>query len=65
MTLAAAGPIGEVLDVHYQAMHHALYRRILMAIKIASNLPAFLLLPNSFLATTVAINHVMIHKNYN
>jgi hypothetical protein len=31
----------EALDVHYWVMHHALYHRIHMAIKIASNLPAF------------------------
>jgi hypothetical protein len=31
----------EVLDVHYQAMRHTLYRRIRMAIEIASKLPSF------------------------
>jgi hypothetical protein len=31
----------EALDVRYQAMRHALYRCIRMAIKIASNLPLF------------------------
>jgi hypothetical protein len=31
----------EALDVRYWAMHHALYRRICMAIVIASNLPLF------------------------
>jgi hypothetical protein len=31
----------EALDVRYQAMCHALYRRICMAIEIASNLHLF------------------------
>jgi hypothetical protein len=31
----------EALDVKYWGMHTALYHRISMAIKIASNLPAF------------------------
>jgi hypothetical protein len=31
----------EVMDVLHWAMHPALYRRICMAIEIASNLPAF------------------------
>jgi hypothetical protein len=31
----------EALDVRYQAMHHASYRHIHMAIKIASDLPLF------------------------
>jgi hypothetical protein len=31
----------EALDVRYRAMHHASYRRICMAIEIASNLPLF------------------------
>jgi hypothetical protein len=31
----------EALDVRYQAMHHASYRRIRVAIKIASNLSLF------------------------
>jgi hypothetical protein len=31
----------EALNVCYQVMHHALYRRIHMAIKIASDLPLF------------------------
>jgi hypothetical protein len=31
----------EALDVRYWVMHHALYRRIRMAIVIASNLPLF------------------------
>jgi hypothetical protein len=32
----------EALDVRYQGMHHALYRRIHMAIEFASSLPLFL-----------------------
>jgi hypothetical protein len=31
----------EALDVRYLAMHHALYRRIRIAIKIAGDLPLF------------------------
>jgi hypothetical protein len=31
----------EALDVRYWVMYHALYRRIHMAIEIASKLPAF------------------------
>jgi hypothetical protein len=31
----------EALDVGYWTMHHGLYRRIHMAIKIASSLPLF------------------------
>jgi hypothetical protein len=33
-------------DVLHRAMHPALYRRIRMAIKIASNLPAFFIVVN-------------------
>jgi hypothetical protein len=36
----------EALDVRYWVMHHALYCRIRMAIKIASNLPAFCVVVN-------------------
>jgi hypothetical protein len=36
----------EALDVRYWAMHHALYRRICMAIKLASNLPLFSVVVN-------------------
>jgi hypothetical protein len=50
-------------DVLHQVMHPALYRRIRMAIQIASNLPAFLLSSISLLATTVANDHVMVHIN--
>jgi hypothetical protein len=49
----------EAMDVLHRAMHPILYRRILMAIKIASNLPAFLLLFILLLATTVANNYVI------
>jgi hypothetical protein len=38
-------PSEKALDVLYWAMHPASYRRIRMAIKIASNLPPFLLSP--------------------
>jgi hypothetical protein len=36
----------EAKDVHYWAMPPALYRRIRMAIKIATNLPAFVCIVN-------------------
>jgi hypothetical protein len=36
----------EALDVRYWAMHHALYRRIRMAIEIASDLPLFFVAVN-------------------
>jgi hypothetical protein len=36
----------EALDVGYRAMRHALYRRIRMAIKIASNLSLFFIVIN-------------------
>ncbi len=44
----------EALDVLYWAMHPALYRRIRMAIKIASNLPAFFDVADSLLPTNIA-----------
>jgi hypothetical protein len=36
----------ESLDVRYRVMRHALYRRICMAIKIASNLLLFFVVVN-------------------
>jgi hypothetical protein len=48
-------------DVLHWAMHPARYHHICMAIKNASNLPAFLLSWISLLATTVANDHVMVH----
>jgi hypothetical protein len=42
----------EALDVRYWAMRHALYRRIRMAIKIASKLPLFF----------VAVNFIVDHN---
>jgi hypothetical protein len=50
-------------DVLNWVMHPALYHHICMAIKIASNLPAFLLLSISLLGATVANDHVMVHVN--
>jgi hypothetical protein len=50
----------KALDVLHWAMHPASYCRIRIAIKIAGNLPAFLLLLISLLATTVANNYVMV-----
>jgi hypothetical protein len=50
-------------DVLYWAMQPALYCRIHTAIKIASNLLAFLLLLISLLALTIANDHVMVHIN--
>jgi hypothetical protein len=39
--MAASVASSKAWDVLHWAMHPALYRRICMAIKIASNLPAF------------------------
>jgi len=44
----------EALDVLHRAMRLASYRCIAMAIEIVVNLPAFLLLPISLLATTIS-----------
>jgi hypothetical protein len=44
----------EALDVLYWAMCPALYRCIAMAIKIASNLPAFFVAVDSLSPTTIA-----------
>ncbi len=44
----------EALDVLHWAMRPALYRRIRMAIKIASNLPAFFAVVDSLSSTTIA-----------
>jgi hypothetical protein len=44
----------EALDVFYHAMRPAWYRRVCMAIEIASDLPSFLLSPISLLPTTIA-----------
>jgi len=46
--------LSEALDVLYQAMRPALYRRIRMAIKIASNSPAFFVVTDSLLPITIA-----------
>jgi hypothetical protein len=46
--------LSEALDVLHRAMCPALYRRIRMAIEIASDLPAFFVSPISLLATTIA-----------
>jgi hypothetical protein len=40
-------------DVLHGGMHPASYRRIFMAIEIASNLPAFVVVVYSFLPTTI------------
>jgi hypothetical protein len=50
-------------DVLHWVMHSALYQRICMAIKIAGNLPEFLLSSISLLNTTVANDRVMVHLN--
>jgi hypothetical protein len=39
-------PVKPGLDVRYQAMRHTLYHPIRMAIKIASDLPLFLIVVN-------------------
>jgi hypothetical protein len=44
----------EALGVLHQAMRPALYRCIHMAIEIASNSPAFFVVTNSLLPTTIA-----------
>jgi hypothetical protein len=44
----------EALDVLYQAMCHASYRRICMTTEIASDSPTFLSSPISLLHTTLA-----------
>ena len=44
----------EALDVLQQAMHPASYRRICMAIKIASNLPALFVVVNLLSPTNIA-----------
>jgi hypothetical protein len=44
----------ESLDVLHQAMRPASYRHIRMAIEIASNLPAFLVVADSLLLTAIA-----------
>jgi hypothetical protein len=44
----------EALDVLYWTMRPASYRRIRMAIKIASNLPAFVVVADSLLTTNIA-----------
>jgi hypothetical protein len=42
------------MDVLHRAMHPASYRRICMAIKIASDLPAFFVVINLLSPTTIA-----------
>jgi hypothetical protein len=44
----------EALDVLHRVMHPALYRRIRIAIKIASNFPEFFNVVDSLLPTSVA-----------
>jgi hypothetical protein len=44
----------EALDVLYWAMHPALYRHIRMAIEIASNSPAFVVVADLLLPTNIA-----------
>jgi len=46
--------LSEALDVLYWAMRPTLYRRIRMAIKIASDLPAFFVIADSLLPTNIA-----------
>jgi hypothetical protein len=46
--------LSEALDVLHRVMCPALYRRICMAIKIASNLPSFFIVVNSLLQTNIA-----------
>ena len=51
----------EALDLLHQAMGPISYHRISMAIKIASDLPAFLSLLILLLATTVANNYGVVN----
>ena len=44
----------EALDVLHQSIHPGSYRCIRMAIKIASDLPAFFVIANSLLPTNIA-----------
>jgi hypothetical protein len=48
------------LDVLNWAMHPALYRRICMAIEIASDLPAFFIIVIFLSPITIAKHHVMV-----
>ncbi len=45
---------GDALDVLYWVMRPAWYRRIRMAIEITSNLPAFFVVADLLLPTTIA-----------
>jgi hypothetical protein len=47
-------PRSEALDMLHWVMRPASYRRMRMAIKIASNLPAFFVVADSLLTTTIA-----------
>ncbi len=53
--------LSEALDVLHWAMQPVLYRCIHMAIEIASDLPEFLSLLISLLATTVANNYGVVN----
>jgi hypothetical protein len=44
----------EVLDVLYRAMHPASYHRICMAIEIAGDSPAFVVVADSILPNNIA-----------
>ena len=50
----------EALDVLYRAMRPASYRRIRMAIEIASDSPAFFVVADSLSPTTIALNNIVI-----
>jgi hypothetical protein len=47
----------EALDVLHRAMHPVSCRHICMAIKIASNFPAFFIVVYTLLPTTIAKSH--------
>jgi len=51
------------LDVLHRVMRPTSYRRIRIAIEIASNLPAFFVVVNLLLPTTIAKNIVKINLN--
>jgi hypothetical protein len=62
--MAASSALSEALDVLHQAMHPTLYHRIPMAIKIASDSPAFFVVVDPLSPTNIAlINIVIINLN--
>jgi len=52
------------LDMLHRAMHPTSFCRIRMAIEIASNLPAFFLVVDLLLPTTIELNNIVIIHLY-